>query len=81
MDVQCRGMVGPIKDGCDDFLEFVFVNSFDFCTIGCAQDDVEDGTADDGVDGVDGFGYALLHANDGLVDRILMVGLFGGVCS
>ena len=50
MDVHCCGAVGSIKDGRDDFVELVFADSFDFCAIGCAQDNVEDGNDNNGLD-------------------------------
>ena len=67
MDVHRHGMVGSIEDGRDDFVKLVCINSFDVCTIGCAQDGVEDGAA---YDGLDCFGDTLICANDGLVDRV-----------
>ena len=50
LDVHCCGTGKSIKDGCDDFVELVCINTFDFCTIDYNQDRVEDDAAYYGLD-------------------------------
>ena len=72
---RCRA-VGAIDDYSDDFVEGIVVDAFGVVAIGCLYDGIQDIVADDGLNAVGG---AFFCADDGLIELVLVVGLFDSV--